>query len=109
MKLVNNVIGDFMGKVDSPVVLAGDLNTDFMRSSLSKNWFEDLIFKQEGYRIFNKKYTFHRGDFETDIDHMAIFENTEQVVAIDNQVLGDPVSNHSPLLTTFQTNVRTKA
>ena len=56
--------------------MARDLNTDFNRTSLNNDAFSDLLFKYEGVRVINDKPTYIKGNNETNIDHVLLFDKT---------------------------------
>ena len=98
-----------MKQAEGPVIMAGDLNTDFERDSLNKDVFEDLEFKYEGIRMINDRPTFIRGDVETKIDHATIYDKSQSVRATRHEVLSDAISDHRPLRTDFDTDNLSKA
>ena len=89
--------------------MARDLNTDFNRTSLNNDAFSDLLFKYEGVRVINDKPTYIKGNNETNIDHVLLFDKTQELAATEHMVLNDPVSDHLALYTTIQTNTLEKS
>ena len=57
----------------------------------------------------NDRQTFIKGDVETMIDHVTVYDKSQSVRATRHEVLSDAISDHRPLRTDFDTDNLSKA